>query len=121
MNTVHARRSHATSFSGRAEPRPYPHPHPLLDEVLRGAVAIGALLLILVPETRGMHPQLGWLPLWLLGMPLVAWWAAYRFPLPGRTRGGPSSRETPPVRRRLPQARRRARPRAPVGRVRAVA
>jgi hypothetical protein len=25
---------------------------------------------------------LGWLPMWLVGMPLVAWWALLRFPLP---------------------------------------
>ncbi|QDH71220.1 hypothetical protein [Marilutibacter alkalisoli] len=95
-------------------------PHPLLDEVLRGAVAVGALLLVLLPEARGVHPQLGWLPLWLLGMPLVAWWAAYRFRLPGRS-GEVAHCGPVRLRRRLPQARRRARPRAAVARARAVA
>ncbi|GAB3340554.1 hypothetical protein [Marilutibacter aestuarii] len=97
MHTVHARRPTPRATPSRV--------HPLLDEVLRAAVAIGALLLLMVPEARGSHPQLGWLPLWLLGMPLVAWWAAHRFRLPGR-------RASPPPavrgsRRRLPQARRR--------------
>lgn len=116
MNAIHARRSTVPSRSARAAPRL----HPVLDEVLRGAVAIGALLLILVPETRGMHAQLGWLPLWLLGMPLMAWWAAYRFPLPGRAdhdAGACASHRG----RRLPQARRRARVRTPTGRVPAAA
>ncbi len=97
MQTVHARRSIPRTPSTR--------PHPLLDEVLRGAVAIGALLLLMVPEARGSHPQLGWLPLWLLVMPLVAWWAAHRFRLPGRrASASPAVRGS---RRRLPQARRR--------------
>ncbi|MBB1087161.1 hypothetical protein H4F99_01520 [Lysobacter sp. SG-8] len=91
--------------------RPAPsrrRPHPLLDEVLRGAVAVGATLLLVLPEARGMHPALGWLPLWLLGMPLAAWWAAHRFPLPGRTGDAPAPRR-PAATRRMPQARRRRR------------
>ncbi len=98
MHTVHARSSAAHAAS--------PRPHPLVDEVLRAAVAIGALLLLMVPEARGSHPMLGWLPLWLLGMPLVGWWAAHRFRLPWRD---PAPRRVALApRRRAPQALRRS-------------
>lgn len=117
MNTVHAHRSPVLSTSAGDRPPP----HPVLDEVLRAVVAIGAVLLILVPEARGVHPQLGWLPLWLLGMPLIAWWAAHRFRLPGRAVDDAERRPSRPLRRRLPQARRRVRPRAPVGGLRTAA
>jgi hypothetical protein len=85
---------------------------PMLEEILRGAVAVGAVLLLLVPAARGHHAQLGWLPLWLLGMPMMAWWAAHRFRLPGwigaRRASLPAPRPAP--RRHARQAERRARP-----------
>ena len=55
---------------------------PGLDAALRYAIAIGAVLVVLLPAARGMHAVIGWLPLWLLAMPLVAWWALHRFALP---------------------------------------
>jgi hypothetical protein len=46
-------------------------------------VALAGLALVLVwPAARGSSAWLGWLPMWLVGMPLVAWWALLRFPLP---------------------------------------
>ncbi len=78
---------------------------PLLESLLRHAIAIGVVLLLLVPAARGHHPQLGWLPLWLLAMPLTAWWALHRFRWPRRTQATPLRA----ARRRCePQARRRA-------------
>ena len=63
--------------------RPHTEPvDPRLDAVLRHATAIGAVLLLLLPAARGTHAALGWLPLWLLAMPLIAWWALHRFALP---------------------------------------
>lgn len=56
--------------------------NPGLEEVLRAAVAVGAVLVLLWPGARDSHAAIGWLPLWLLGMPLAAWWAAHRFRLP---------------------------------------
>jgi hypothetical protein len=53
--------------------------------VLRGVRqwALAGLALVLVwPAARGYSSWIGWLPLWLVGMPLVAWWALYRFRLP---------------------------------------
>lgn len=87
----------------------FPPIDPRLEATLRYAVAIGAVLLLLLPAARGHHAQLGWLPLWLLAMPLSAWWALHRFPLPGR-----ASRPAAAAggrRRAVPQARRGLRPR----------
>lgn len=53
-----------------------------LDNVLRHAVILGTLAVLLVPAARGSTALLGWLPLWLVGMPLAAWWSLRRFPLP---------------------------------------
>ena len=74
--------------------------HRELDSLLRHAVALGLLAVLLLPAARGQSHWLGWTPLWLLGMPLAAWWALHRFPLPLPQRA-------PRLRRRGPQARRR--------------
>lgn len=81
---------------------------PRLEQALRYAIAIGAALVLLLPAARGMHAVIGWLPLWLLAMPMTAWWALHRFRLP---RAAPAERITVVrVQRAAPQARRRARP-----------
>ena len=93
-------------------------PDPRLDLWLRRSVWLGCALLMLVPAARGHDAWLGWLPLWLLGMPLTAWWALHRFRLPRwpatqvtalpylrRRRGAQARRRSQPlVRRRLPHA-----------------
>lgn len=84
-----------------------------LDDVLRYASAIGALLVTLLPAARGSHEVIGWLPLWLLVMPLAAWWALRRFSGAGvHAEGASDGRTAVTLRRRRygPQARRRARP-----------
>ena len=53
-----------------------------LDACLRFCVMLGALAVVLLPAARGHSVFLGWLPLWLLGMPLVAWWSLRGWPLP---------------------------------------
>ncbi|WP_449446866.1 hypothetical protein [Thermomonas brevis] len=75
--------------------------HRDLDSCLRQLVILGALAVLLVPAARGHSALLGWLPLWLLGMPLAAWWSLRRFPLPTVALRLP--------RRRRAQARRRTR------------
>ncbi len=40
------------------------------------------LAVLLIPAARGHHEWLGWLPLWLVGMPLSAWWSLRGFPVP---------------------------------------
>ncbi|AAW77257.1 conserved hypothetical protein [Xanthomonas oryzae pv. oryzae KACC 10331] len=89
--------SHRPSFrSERPDPR-----------VLRPVrqIALAGLALVLVwPAARGTSEWIGWLPLWLVGMPMLAWWSLYRFALPalagrGARRGA--------HRRRGPQAQRR--------------
>lgn len=75
-------------------------------QVLRGVrqVALAGLALVLVwPAARGSSDWLGWLPLWLVGMPWLAWWSLYRFRLPQALLRRRSNR------RRGPQARRRTR------------
>ena len=64
---------------------------PRLDALLRHAIVIGAVLVLLSPAARGMHATIGWLPLWLLAMPLTAWWALHRFALPPMAAGRRSS------------------------------
>lgn len=78
---------------------------PRLEELMRLAVAAGVVLLLLLPAARASHAAIGWLPLWLLGMPLTAWWALHRFQLPTRTEVRPVARSR--RRRTSGQARRR--------------
>ena len=44
-----------------------------LDAVLRHAVILGTLAILFIPAARGSTQWLGWLPLWLVGLPLSAW------------------------------------------------
>ena len=87
---------------------------PALESLLRHAVILGSLAVLLLPAARGHGQWLGWWPLWLVGMPLSAWWSLRGFPLPAlaarRLRREPRSRG--------PQARRvGARVRVPVRRL----
>ncbi len=94
-------------------------PHPVLrrepqtasadPRVLRWTrhVALAGLALVLVwPSARGYNPWIGWLPLWLLGMPAAAWWSLYRFRFPARLYARHRARQQ----RRGPQARRTRKP-----------
>ena len=87
-----------------------PHPiaiDPRLDRGLRRLVLIGLTAVLLLPAARGYSGWLGWMPLWLLGMPLAGWWALHRFRLP---RWPQPLRPAPGLRRGRPgpvQARRR--------------
>ncbi|HUH90446.1 MAG TPA: hypothetical protein VLZ76_07305 [Lysobacter sp.] len=89
-----------------------------LEEVLRYVVAVGAVLVVLLPDARGSSELIGWLPLWLLGMPSVAWWAVHRSSREGHSprRGASGVRRHPHPH---PQARRRmhGQPRRAVPRV----
>ena len=77
-----------------------------LDRLLRQVVILGALAVLLIPAARGSSAFIGWLPLWLMGMPLAAWWSLRRFPLPEVALRLP--------RRRREQARRRSARRVPM-------
>ena len=77
-----------------------------LDATLRQAVILGTLAVLLVPAARGSSDWLGWLPLWLVGMPLAAWWSLRGFPLPAVAVRLPRRRRVQATRRsvrRLPQ------------------
>ena len=81
-----------------------------LDAVLRHALAVAGVVLALVPAARGHHEALGWLPMWLLGMPTVALWALRGSPVPVAHSAAPARAALPTrARRSGPQARRRAR------------
>ena len=77
-----------------------------LDSALRHAVILGTLAVLLIPAARGSSDWLGWLPLWLVGMPLAAWWSLRGFPLPAVAVRLPRRRRVQATRRsvrRLPQ------------------
>lgn len=80
----------------------------VLDEILCAALGAGLVLVALWPSARGMS-AVGWLPMWLVGMPAVAWWALHGFALPRRASDAARARAAA-RRQRLPQARRGQRP-----------
>ncbi|MBB5942757.1 hypothetical protein [Xanthomonas sp. 3307] len=82
-------------------------PHPGLRRLLRQAILAGLALVLVWPAARGHSEWLGWRPLWLLGMPLSAWWALHRFPLPPLRRlwGQWRARPRAQARRRRPALR----------------
>lgn len=84
-----------------ADARPSRAPDPQLERLLRRVVAIGLALVLLFPLARGQIPWLGWAPLWLVGMPLAAWWALHRFRLPLWHRDASRRRGRPQARRRV--------------------
>ena len=57
---------------------------PRLESALRRLVTWGAIAVVLLPAARGHNDWFGWMPLWLLGMPLSAWWALPRCAWPRR-------------------------------------
>ena len=83
---------------------------PRLLHGVRNAFITGLALVLLLPAARGHSDWLGWMPLWLVGMPAVAWWSLHRFTLP--LRKAMAQESSKPARRRRPgtQARRRAVP-----------
>ncbi len=85
-------------------------PDPRLERLLRQTILLSTLLVLAVPMARGDSLWFGPLPLWLLGMPLVSWWALHRFrlPLPAQLRvASPGRRRRGAVQaRRRPDARR---------------
>ena len=83
---------------------------PQLERGLRVVLVLGLALVLFLPVARGYSDWLGWMPLWLVGMPAVALWSLHRFRLP--TRLGSRRAHSVPVRRRKPgtQARRRTIP-----------
>ena len=43
-----------------------------LHELLRGVLGVGLALVLTLPAARGHSEWLGWLPLWLVGMPAMS-------------------------------------------------
>ncbi len=84
-----------------------------LEALLRQLVVLGTLAVLLIPAARGSVLWIGWLPLWLVGMPLAAWWSLRRFPLPKVTLALPTRRRAQAQRRRLRRAPARHTPAKP--------
>lgn len=66
-----------------------------LDSFLRQCVILGALAVVLIPEARTHSVWFGYLPLWLLGTPLVAWWSLRRVITAKAARGSAAARSRP--------------------------
>lgn len=90
--------------------------HSVVDAIPRYAFAIGATLVLLLPAARGHHAALGWLPMWLLAMPLSAWGALRLARVLERV--PPVCVETFVASRRRPAVQARRRPRTTTGPVR---
>jgi hypothetical protein len=45
----------------------------LVEQGLLGAAALGLVAMLSLPAARGASESLGWLPFWLLALPLTAW------------------------------------------------
>ena len=93
-------------FSHRRDEAELPDPRVL--RCVRQATLAGLALVLVWPAMRGSSVWIGWLPLWLVGMPLTAWWALYRFRLPvaWRNRRQHAGGRQRPQARRLRRARR---------------
>ena len=97
-----------SSFSRRRDAAQLPDlPDPRVLRCVRHVALAGLALVLVWPAMRGSSVWIGWLPLWLVVMPLTAWWALYRFRLPVGLR----QRRQRNARRERPQARRLSRPR----------
>lgn len=49
---------------------------PLLEQSLLAAVALALVAMLSLPAARGVSDAFGWMPFWLLALPLSAWGAA---------------------------------------------
>lgn len=96
-----ARPNRAAHFPRRAS-EAGPRPCRTVLRCVRHAALAGLALVLVWPAARGSNEWLGWLPLWLVGMPLAAWWAVLRFPVPRLSRRRPQARRV----QRAPRSRR---------------
>lgn len=77
-------------------------PDPRLLQLVRRVSAAAVCLVLILPIARQTNVWVGWLPLWLLAMPLLSWWSLHRF----RLCGLPQTAAGIPRRRSRIQARR---------------
>ena len=94
--------------------------HRFLRQALVGAAFLGLVAIASLPAARGAGPM-GWMPLWLLGMPLVALAALELAGRGGRAPAAPAANPAARRRARPAQARRRKAVRAGQPRRRAAA
>ncbi len=48
----------------------------LLEQALLGAIALALVAMLSLPAARGLSDTFGWMPFWLLALPLSAWGVA---------------------------------------------
>lgn len=94
---------------------------PLAEQLLLASLALAVLALLIFPAARGVSEALGWLPLWLLGLPGSAWaalrlrrWREQAAVRPAAVLRTPASAQVhrlrpPQARRVMPPAAERAR------------
>lgn len=58
----------------------------LLEQALLGAVALALVAMLSLPAARGVSDAFGWMPFWLLALPLSAWGVARALRQRGRRR-----------------------------------
>ncbi|GAA4855188.1 hypothetical protein [Luteimonas vadosa] len=87
-------------------------------QAVAGVFVVALVAVVSLPQARGFHAGIGWIPFWLLALPASAWcalWAARRDALAEAGASAEPVGAQPPRRRTLAQARRRgvAAPRTP--------
>ena len=106
-----ARREHdtPTRLQGDHTATAHPEPGPQLAPAVLGALFVAAVAVLSLPQARGTSEAFGWMPLWLLALPLAAWLGLQAGRLGGRAARRGEAPGAPTVRRRRgpAQARRR--------------
>ena len=57
--------------------QPHPSPVSVIEQGLLGATALAMVVLLSLPAARGVSDTFGWLPFWMLALPLTAWAVAW--------------------------------------------
>ena len=53
--------------------QPHPSSVSVIEQALLGIAALALVALLSLPAARGVSDTFGWLPFWLLALPLTAW------------------------------------------------
>lgn len=53
--------------------QPHPSSVSVIEQGLLGAAALALVALLSLPAARGVSDTFGWLPFWMLALPLSAW------------------------------------------------
>lgn len=84
----------------------------LLEQALLGAIALALVAMLSLPAARGVSDTFGWLPFWLLALPLSAWGVARALRQRSQRRRVLPMATIHPIRAKSVPGRREAMPRA---------